>query len=376
MDRCLPSQTVMANERLRPSELSDAWAVLSDPERSEGLGLLGTKACDFFLALSQHDQASLIRRAEDTERRLWMRVLPPEAAANLLQAVPPHERTELLKLLDESSQHEVTALLAYDEDVAGGLMSPRFARLRPSMSVDEAVRYLRRQAHARLATIYYGYVLDPDQQLVGVVSFRDLFVASEDARIADVMRRPVITVRDDLDQEAVARVIAEHGLHAVPVLDADGRMRGVITIDDLVDVVQREATEDMHKVGGMEALDSPYLATTPLAMVKQRAGWLAALFLGEMLTASAMSHFEAEIARAVVLALFVPLIISSGGNSGSQATTLVIRALALGELKQQDWRLILRRELIAGGALGVILGSIGLVRKGRSHLRQGAHRAV
>jgi magnesium transporter len=241
-------------------------------------------------------------------------------------------------------------------------MSPRFGRLRADMTVDEAIRYLRRQSQARLETLYYAYVLDPGQGLRGVVSFRDLFAAPDDYPIAAVMRTDVVTVSDTLDQEAVAHVIAEHGFHAVPVVDADGRMQGIVTVDDIVGVVQREATEDIHKLGGMEALGAPYMQTRLGAMVKKRAGWLSALFLGEMLTASAMSHYEDEIARAVVLALFVPLIISSGGNSGSQATTLIIRAMALGEVSIRDWWRVVHRELGAGLALGVILALIGSVR--------------
>ena len=176
------------------------------------------------------------------------------------------------------------------------------------------------------------------------------------------MRRDLVTVRDDLDQEAVSRLFATYHLLALPVVDAAGHMHGVVTIDDIVDVDREEATEDIQKIGGSEALDAPYLTIGFASMVRKRGGWLAALFLGEMLTATAMGYFEAEIARAVVLALFVPLIISSGGNSGSQATTLVIRAMALGEVRLRDWWRVIRRELAAGFALGTMLASIGMVR--------------
>jgi magnesium transporter len=241
-------------------------------------------------------------------------------------------------------------------------MSPRFARLRPEMTVGEAIRYLQRQAQEKLETIYYAYVLDPEQRLRGVVSFRDLFSAPASEPLATVMHSQVVSVPHTLDQESVARVIAQHGLNALPVVDAEGRMQGIVTVDDIVDVVQEAATEDIQKIGGMEALDTPYLQTAIPALVKKRAGWLSALFLGEMLTASAMGHYEDEIARAVVLALFVPLIISSGGNSGSQATTLIIRAMALSEVTIQDWWRIFRRELTAGLSLGMILAVIGIVR--------------
>jgi magnesium transporter len=176
------------------------------------------------------------------------------------------------------------------------------------------------------------------------------------------MRTHVVSAGDHLDQEALSRLFTQSDLVAIPIVDAAGCMKGIVTVDDIVDVVQEEATEDIHKFGGLEALDAPYMKVRFGAMVKKRGGWLSALFLGEMLTATAMAFFEDEIARAVVLALFVPLIISSGGNSGSQASTLVIRAMALGEVKLRDWWRVIRRELAVGLVLGVTLGAIGFLR--------------
>jgi magnesium transporter len=176
-------------------------------------------------------------------------------------------------------------------------------------------------------------VVDQAERLLGVVSFRDLIVAPGDKRVGDVMRTEVISARDDLDQEALGKLFMRHHLLMMPIVDPAGCIKGVVSVNDIVDVVQEEATEDMQKLGAVETLDEPYLQISLSRMIKKRAGWLAALFLGEMLTATAMGRFEAEITRAVVLALFVPFIISSGGNSGSQATTLVIRAMALGEVR-------------------------------------------
>lgn len=351
------------SEQLSTEELRDCWNVLSAHERVEAFAQMArADSDDFFLGVEPADQASLLLAMPEGERRLWLRLLAPDDAADVLQSLPEATRPALLSMLDDTTRLEVTALLAYAEDAAGGLMSPRFARLRPEMSVDEAIRYLQRQARERLETIYYAYVLDAEQRLRGVVSFRDLFAAPGDKPLSEVMHVDVISVPDTLDQESVARIIAEHDLSALPVVDAQGRMKGIVTIDDVVDVVQREATEDIQKLGGMESLDTPYLQTPLLEMIRKRAGWLSALFLGELLTASAMGRFEDEIAKAVVLALFVPLIISSGGNSGSQATTLIIRAMALGEVKLGDWWRIMRRELLAGLALGLILATLGMVR--------------
>jgi magnesium transporter len=350
-------------EALTLDDLADVWHVLSPEDRVAGFRLLPrAEAEEFFLSHPARDQAELLLGVPVEEQRSWARLLAPDDAADLVQALPVEERERVLGLLDDQTRREVRALLAYAEDDAGGLMSPRYARLRPDMTADEAITYLRRQARERLETIYYVYVLDEAQHLLGVVSFRDLFSAQPGVRVRDVMRADTVTVQEEMDQEAVGRVFRETGYLALPVIDAEGRLKGIVTLDDIVDVVEEEATEDIQKIGGMEALGAPYLQVGFRQMVGKRAGWLAALFVGEMLTATAMARYEDEIARAVVLALFVPLIISSGGNSGSQATTLVIRAMALGEVRLRDWWRVARREIAAGLTLGTTLGSIGFLR--------------
>jgi magnesium transporter len=354
---------IASESTLSALELRSVWPALSPEERCEGfLSLDRSEADDFFEELSTEDQVSILSYLPAGQQRLWLRLLAPDDAVDVIQHIDETRRDEFLHMLDDTTRREVIALLAYAEDAAGGLMSPRFARLRPGMTVGEAIRYLQRQAQEELETIYYAYVLDREQRICGVVSFRELFRARPDAPIDSIMRSQVISVPETLDQEEVARIIAQHDLNALPVVDEAGRMKGIVTIDDIVDVVEEEATEDIQRLGGMEALHAPYLQTDTLTMIKKRAGWLSALFLGEMLTASAMGHFEDEIAKAVVLALFVPLIISSGGNSGSQATTLIIRAIALGEATNRDFWRVVRREAVAGLSLGCILAVIGLIR--------------
>ena len=353
----------MPEKNFTPSELYEAWPVLSLEERVEGFEYLTRDdADDFFLQLNARDRAALLLALPLGERRLWMRLLAPDDAADLIQEVPIEERENMLSLLDEATRREVKGLLDYAEDEAGGLMNTRYSRLRTGMTVDEAISYLRRDARAREKTVYYVFVVDAEEHLLGVVSFRDLLVAPGDKLVRDIMRTEVISAPEDLDQEALSKLFMRHHLLMMPVVDAEGRIKGVVNLNDIVDVVQEEATEDIQKLGGVETLEEPYLQVPLLRMIRKRAGWLAALFLGEMLTATAMGQFEAEIARAVVLALFVPLIISSGGNSGSQATTLVIRAMALGEVRLRDWWRVIRREVVTGLALGAILASIGLVR--------------
>jgi len=359
----MPTLSEYPGPALPIADLRDAWLVLSKADRADGFRILKrSDAEEFFLGLTAGDMAELLHALPDKERRVWVRLLAPDDAADLLQNADPEDREKLLASLDEPTRREVTALMAYAEDEAGGLMNPRFARVRPDMTVDEAVSYLRRQARENLETIYYVYVADEQQHLLGVVSFRELFIASSDKRVRDVMTTSLITVGEEVHQEDVSRLFADEALMAIPVVDPEGRIKGIVTVDDIVDVVQEEATEDAQKFGGMEALEEPYLQIALSRMIKKRGGWLAALFLGEMLTASAMAFFQDEIARAVVLALFVPLIISSGGNSGSQASTLVIRAMALGEVRLRDWWRVVRRELAVGFALGAMLGLIGFVR--------------
>jgi magnesium transporter len=356
-------QTQAADDRFSPEELREVWPVLSPAERVEGFLLLPrNEAEDLFFSLSAADQAAIVLNLPEGDRRSWMRLLPPDDAADLIQAAPQPAREPLLALLDEPTRQEVQGLLAYAEDRAGGLMNTRFARLRPEMTVDEAIAYLRKQGRQQVETIYYCYVLDSDQRLLGVVSFRELFDSAPGQRIREIMRPGLVTVTDQTPQGEVGQLFRLSGLLALPVVDGEGRMQGIITADDIVHVVAEEATREIQRIGGSEALDGPYLEVAFPTMVRKRAGWLSALFLGEMLTATAMGYFEKEIERAVVLALFVPLIISSGGNSGSQASTLVIRAMALGEVRLRDWWRVIRREISAGLVLGTILGSIGLAR--------------
>jgi magnesium transporter len=359
----------MATEELTPKEASEldriqeSWPSMSLDQRHDAFfGLPREDAEDLFLFLGSGDQHELIQDLPNTQKRGWIRLLAPDDIADLIQEFRHDERAQMLALLDITSMREVVALLAYAEDDAGGLMNPRFVRLRPDVSVDVAIRYIRAQSKAKIETIHYVYVLDQEQRLVGALSFRDLFLASPEKLVSEVMITDLITLPDDMDQEAVSRKFSQCGLSALPVLDAEGKMKGIVTVDDIVEVVEEEATEDMHKLGGTEALDEPYLTITLPKMIRKRAGWLMFLFIGEMLTATAMQFYEKQIERAVVLALFIPLIISSGGNSGSQATSLVIRAMALHEVRLRDWWRVFARELVVGLSLGVILGVLGMLR--------------
>lgn len=343
--------------------LRERWSQLSRDETLIEFRKLSTQdAQEFFDELSAKEQSELVLRMGSSEQKLWLRVLAPDDAVDLLQQLPDESRHLFLDYIDPITRHEVTALSAYKEDVAGGLMSPRYARVRPEMSAAQAITYLRLQAMEQVETIYYIYVLDAEQHLLGEISLRELFAAPTHSPVRDVMHTDLYTADEHMDQEELGRVFAQEDLIAIPVVDSENRMKGIVTIDDIVDVVAEEATEDIQKIGGTEALEEPYLASTVGVMIRKRAGWLTILFLGEMLTATAMAAYEKEIAKAVILAVFLPMIISSGGNSGSQASTLVIRAMALNEVRLRDWFRVMKREIVSGAALGLILGTIGFAR--------------
>ena len=317
------TEDTLYEARVALDDLRDAWSLLDPEERIDAFQSLKTgEAEEFFLALSSSDQAQILAGLPQLQRQLWARSLAPDDLADLVQAMPEDQRGALIALLDEPTRRELVALLAYEEDEAGGLMNTRYGRLRPEMSVDEAITYLRKQTPERVESIYYAYVLDQQSHLLGVVSFRQLIMAKGSAKVSEVMTTDLVTVPDEMDQEAVSRLFAQHSFLSLPVLDQQGRMKGVVTADDIVDVVREEATEDIQKIGGTTALEAPYLEVRFVDMIKARAVWLVVLFIGSMLTISAIRAFEGELARASVLTAFIAMIISSGGNCGSQASRL------------------------------------------------------
>jgi magnesium transporter len=283
--------------------------------------------------------------------------------ADLFRELPEKERGRFLILLDPPTRDALTLLLRYEPETAGGIMTTEFVSVPTTFTVDEALAYVSEVGRTK-ETIYTIYCLEPKSHvLTHVVSLRDLMLADRTTPVGHVgNRRRPLSVSPTTDREEVARMISKYNLLALPVVDDANRVLGIVTVDDVIDAIVREQTEDVQKFGGMEALDEPYTQIGFGSMIKKRAGWLCALFLSEMLTATAMQHFEGEISKAVVLAMFIPLVMSSGGNSGSQATSLIIRSLALREITVKDWWRIAMRELPTGVTLGAILGVIGFVR--------------
>jgi len=305
--------------------------------------------------------ASVVADMEPPEASLVLGAMDPDDRVDVLQRLPDALRDRLVAEMDPAVADEVRQLQQYPPDSAGGIMTTRVTALYEYLTVENAVQTLRKLAEG-LEQIYYVYVIDSRRHLVGVLSMRDLILQRGDVPLRDFMIKSVASVPVTMDQEEVARLLRRRGFVALPVIDARGRLAGQITADDVAHAVEEEATEDIQKLGGTEALDAPYMEVGFASMLRKRGGWLSVLFIGELLTATAMGYFEAEIARAVVLALFVPLIISSGGNSGSQAATIIVRALALSQVRARDWWRVLGRELRTSFTLGAWLGLLGFVR--------------
>ena len=277
---------------------------------------------------------------------------------DLLRRLMPRVAEGLLRLVDEADRRDIATLVKYAENSAGSIMTTDYAWVPASIPVTEALDRLRLQAPDR-ETIYYVYVLDEQRKLLGVLSLRDLILAPRLALIRDIMERDTITVNVNDDREFVAQQLARYDLLAIPVVDDQGRLVGIVTHDDVIDVVVEEATEDVQKFGGVAPITENYLEADFATVWRKRAVWLSLLFVAGLFTIMALASFQAAMAEVLVLTLFIPLCIGTGGNSGSQAATLITRALALGELTVRDWLRVLRHELLMGLALGVSLGAIG-----------------
>jgi len=287
--------------------------------------------------------------------------MAPDDRTHLLKWIGPVKATKMVALLSDANRAVTTTLLGFPEDSIGSLMTPNYIALKQEWSVQQVLDFVRLHGQDS-ETITMLYVIDAKGVLIDDIRIRQFLLAPLDATVADLMDYQFVALKATEPQESAIELFQHVDRKALPVVDDNGVLIGIVTIDDVLAVAQAEATSEIQKIGGSEALDEPYLQIALGRLVRKRAGWLVILFLGEMLTATAMGFFEKEIEKAVVLALFVPLIISSGGNAGSQASTLVIRALALAELDLKDWWKVMRREIMTGVALGGILGIIGFFR--------------
>lgn len=345
-----PADIVDVLNKLPPSDAADVMRLLP---REAAIEILDKPelyfGAEIVAALPRHVAAPLLVG------------MSADMAADIIQQLEEPAKSELLAGLDDVSRGTIVGLLAYPENTAGAIMTTEFVSAPSTWTVEQTLQHVRSVERTR-ETIYAIYVLDPvTRRIVGAVSLRRLISGEPSAKISTLALEPITTL-PLTDREDVARLIAKYDLLAVPVVDKTGHLIGIVTVDDIIDAIIEENTEDVQKFGGMSATEEPYLQIGIIDMIRKRGGWLAVLFVSEMLTASVMQHFEGELEKALVLTLFIPLIMSSGGNSGSQATSLLIRSIALQDVKLADWWRVMLREFPTGILLGALLGIIGLVR--------------
>ena len=318
-------------------------------------------AADVFEYLDFDAQQKLLRAMAHEQVVAILNEMSPDDRTALLEEMPSAAARQLIRLLTPEERRVATALLGYPEDSVGRLMTPDFIAVKEDWTVQQVLDYVREHGQDS-ETLTVIYVVDDHGKLIDDLRMREFLLRPLDAKVSDFRDHTFVALNVTDSQQDALNTFRKYDRTALPVVDSSGVLVGIVTIDDMLDVAEQEATEDIQKFGGMEALDEPYMRISLWKMIRKRAGWLVVLFLGEMLTATAMANFQDEIARAVVLALFLPLIISSGGNSGSQASTLIVRAMALGEVTLRDWWRVAAREIQAGLSLGAILGAIGILR--------------
>jgi magnesium transporter len=359
-----PSTIPAETEEMHPADLADVAEALPRERVRDLLSALPSeRAADVLEYLNEDLRAEVLEAMSTGQAAELVGQMTPDDRADVLEELEEETADEILSEIPEQAREETERLLAYEPESAGGLMTTEFVSVSEDSRVEEALAAVRRIARGgRREAMHAIYATDTEGRVKGVMSLHELLAAPEGALVRDVAWEEVVTVAPTADRSEVAQLTQNYDLVAVPVVDDEHHILGVVTVDDVIDALVEEHTEDVQRFGGMEALDEPYMQIGFWRMIKKRAGWLCALFLSEMLTASAMQHFQVELDKAVVLTLFIPLVMSSGGNSGSQATSLIIRAMALGEIRLRDWWRIASRELPAGIVLGAVLGLIGFIR--------------
>lgn len=343
-----------------------AEIIIDLPPEDEGVifrVLPRDRAAQVFSYLPLEHQEGLLRSLSNEQMRGILDQMTPDDRTRLLEELPAEVTRKLIESLSPEELKAARELLGYPPETAGRYMTPEYVALDRDLTAEQALQQIRHTGRGK-ETLNVLYVLDKDGTLMHDLRLGTLVMADPQAKVGDIKDRNLVSIPAAAKRGEILEVFEKYDRAAMPVTDAQGHMLGIITADDVLDVAEQEATEDMQKMGGSEALDAPYLTVGFWDMVRKRGGWLAVLFLGEMLTATAMGYFESEIEKAAVVALFVPLIISSGGNSGSQGTSLIIRSLALKEIQLRDWWRVFLRELRTGLALGLFLGVIGFCRIG------------
>jgi magnesium transporter len=359
-----PQDVAQETEEMHPADLADVAEAMPAERIAEFLRALpATRAAEVLEYLDEELRTTLLERMSTQQAAQLVSEMTPDDRVDVLEELEEKTAGEILSDLPAEARRQTEELLRYEPDTAGGLMTPEFVSVGRNLTIEAALAAVRAAARAgQREAMHAIYVVDVDRTLVGVMSLRELVAAPEGATVADVMRAETVAVPASADRAEVARLTSEYDLVAVPVVDGFGRIVGVITVDDVIDAIVEAQTEDVQRLGAVQPLDDPYFLAGFWDVAKKRVGWLVFLFLGEMFTGTAMRHYEGVLAQAIALTLFIPLIISSGGNSGSQSATLITRALAVGDVEVVDALRVLRREIGQGLVLGACLGAIGFVR--------------
>ncbi|MDP3148802.1 MAG: magnesium transporter [Ignavibacteria bacterium] len=345
-----------------PADIADLLTDLPDYEQAILFRILPKNlATDTFEYLEVEVQLSLLKALGNEEVAFILNDMSPDDRTAMLEEVPASVLKQMMSLLSANERHIAQSLLGYPENSVGRLMTPDYLAIREDWTVQEVLDYIRKYGKD-IETLNIIYVTNEKGKLIDDIRIGEFLLAPLELSANELMDGNFTYLQVFDDQEKAVEVFKKYDRIALPVTDSSGILVGIVTVDDVLDVAEEEATEDFQKLGAVEALEDSYASIPMLQMIKKRAGWLSVLFVGELFTASAMGFFENEISKAVVLALFVPLIISSGGNSGSQAATLVIRALSLGEVTIRDWFFVMKREIISGLILGTILAVLGFLR--------------
>ena len=319
------------------------------------------RAVNVFRILDFPTQERILKKLSANKVREILNEMPPDDRTSFFGELKGDVVKRLITLLTPEERKEALSLLGYPEDSVGRLMTPDYITVKEHWTINRILDHIRRYGSAS-ETIDVLYVLDSDGRLIDDIRIKDILLASPDSRVGELIDNRMISLNANDPQEEAVTIFRMNNRVALPVVDEQGIMLGIVTIDDILWVANEEYTEDMQRFGGTEALDEPYLDVTIMHLVKKRAGWLIVLFLGQLLTTTVIDHFESQLASAIVLFALMPLIMSSGGNSGSQASTLIIQAMAMGEVTLSDWWRVMRREFVSGSILGLILGTLGFVR--------------
>jgi magnesium transporter len=345
-----------------PPEIAGTIEELEEEDRAVVFRLLPrNQASDTFEYLEPEVQASLIHALGRDRVASILNNMSPDDRTSLLEELPAEVTRQVLQMLSPEERRTAVTLMGYPEDSIGRLMTPEYIAVHEDWPIGKAMAHIREHGEDS-ETLNVIYVTDRRGKLLDDLRIRELILADPEARIGDVTDGHFVALKAWDDQEVAVPAFEEYDRVALPVTDSMGVLLGIVTVDDVLDVALEEATEDIQKIGGTEALDEPYIEAGFLERIRKRAGWLIALFLGQMLTINALGYYVEEIHQAIVLTLFLPLIISSGGNTGSQAATLIVRSLALSEVNLKDWWRVMRREVLSGLVLGGIIGGLGFLR--------------